>query len=338
MKITCARDELVAEARRRLPRRLDPRHRADPVRDPAPRRRTARSSSPRPTWSSRCARRSRPQVDGRGRGRHPRQAARRSRAAAAGERGDDRVPPGGGRRPDRLRARRATRLNTLQRRGLPAAAGRRRAAARDRPRGAARDGRPCRAVRVARRVAPGADRHPRALRGRQARDGRDRLLPALGQGDAARRPRAGARGDHPGARAPGARRGSARRGDTIELGVHENHVVFGDRRRVADDAPHRRPVPELQAAAARDVRGRADAAARGAPRRRPPRLRDGAAQLAAAAALRRGRADGLGADPGRGRGARVAAGRATRASRSRSASTPSSCATASSRSTATRCA
>ncbi len=105
----------------------------------------------------------------------------------------------------------------LQRRGLPAAAGRRRAAALDRPRGAARDDRPRRALRVARRVAPGADRDPRPLRGGEARDGRDRLVPALGQGDRARRGRAGARGDHPGPRADGAvaprrrRHGRARR-------------------------------------------------------------------------------------------------------------------------------
>ena len=38
-------------------------------------------------------------------------------------------------------------------------------------------------------------------------------------------------------------------GDTIELGVQENQVVFGADGDVADDAPHRRPVPELQAAA-----------------------------------------------------------------------------------------
>ena len=43
------------------------------------------------------------------------------------------------------------------------------------------------AVRVARRIAAGADRNPRALRGRQARDGRDRLLPVVGEGDGARR-------------------------------------------------------------------------------------------------------------------------------------------------------
>ena len=49
--------------------------------------------------------------------------------------------------------------------------------------------------------------------------------------------------------------------DEIEVGVHENQVIFARRRRLADDAPHRRPVPELPAAAARDVRARARRAA-----------------------------------------------------------------------------
>ena len=61
-------------------------------------------------------------------------------------------------------------------------------------------------VSVAGRVAPGADRHPRSLRRREARHGRDRLLPARRQGDGARRRHgAGARGDRPGPRAHGAR-------------------------------------------------------------------------------------------------------------------------------------
>src|SRR5512132_3737265 len=66
----------------------------------------------------------------------------------------------------------------------------------------------------------------------------------------------------------------AQSGDTVELGVHENQVVFA-----ADDTPHRRPVPELQAAAARDVRARADAAAQRAARRGAPCRRDGAAHV-----------------------------------------------------------
>ena len=68
---------------------------------------------------------------------------------------------------------------------------------------------------------------------------------------------------------------------------------------------------------------------RRAHRRRAPHLPAGAEERAAAAGLPGGRADGLGPDAGHRRGARVAAGRRSRASRSRSASTPSSCATAS---------
>ena len=102
----------------------------------------------------------------------------------------------------------------LQRRGLPAAAGGRGGRApRDRARELARDGGAGQPLRVARRVAPGADRCPDALRAGKARDGRDRLLPALGQGDAARRDGAGARGDRAGARARGARPDRAGRRD-----------------------------------------------------------------------------------------------------------------------------
>ena len=71
--------------------------------------------------------------------------------------------------------------------------------------------------------------------------------------------------------------------DEVELGLQENHVIFVGRRRRPDDPPHRRPVPELPATAARAVRVRGADAARGARRRRPPRVADGAAQLAASA-------------------------------------------------------
>ncbi len=64
-------------------------------------------------------------------------------------------------------------------------------------------------LRVARREPARAHGDLRELRARQARDGRDRLLPARRQGDRVPRPAARARGDHPGASAPGARRGSA---------------------------------------------------------------------------------------------------------------------------------
>ena len=87
------------------------------------------------------------------------------------------------------------------------------------------------------------------------------------------------------------------------------------RRHVADDAPHRRPVPELPPAAAGAVRARARAAARGGARGRAPRLADGAAQLAAAPALRRRRADGVA------RSRRTSARRASRCRR-RTRATP----------------
>ena len=63
------------------------------------------------------------------------------------------------------------------------------------------------------------------------------------------------------ARALGAARLAAGAGD-VELGVHENHVIFACGRRLADEPADRRPVPELQAAPAGDVRGRDRAPAR----------------------------------------------------------------------------
>ena len=62
---------------------------------------------------------------------------------------------------------------------------------------------------------------------RQADDGRDRLLPARGEGDRRRRAAPRPRGDHPGPRAAGARADRRRRATRSQLGVHENHVVFG---------------------------------------------------------------------------------------------------------------
>ena len=146
------------------------------------------------------------------------------------------------------------------------------------------------------------------------------------------RRRAGARGDRPGARARGARAGSRPARTTVQLGVHENQVVFGvdgvwlTTRRIDGQFPnYRQLLPEsVRARAARcrahellDVVRRMAVMAQ---RNSPLRLRFAEGEL-----------DGLGADAGRRRGARVAAGAVRRASRSRSASTPSSCATASSR-------
>ena len=180
----CAR-RAGGEARPRFARRLDPRHRAGALRNPSLRRgrhdhaRRHRHGALAADDARRAGRRRR-------RGGHPRQAARRARAPAARERRDDRIPAGGGHGADRLRPVQLA-AERLQRRGLPAAPGHRRAAALDRPRGAAGDGRPGRPVGLARRVAAGAHRHPRPLRGGQARDGRHRLVPAVGEGDGARR-------------------------------------------------------------------------------------------------------------------------------------------------------
>ena len=187
----------------------------------------------------------------RGVGRRAGPAAARPGAAAAGRRGDDRAQArgGGGRDPLRLGDLPAAHL---QRGGLPAAAGGRGGgAARGRPRDGADHGRAGQPLGLSRRVAPGADRRPDALRARPAGDGRDRLLPALGQGDRGRGHGAGARGDRPGARARRARPDRAG-GREDRAGRAREPGDLLDRRRAADDAPHRRAVPELQAARARE--------------------------------------------------------------------------------------
>ncbi|TML68807.1 MAG: DNA replication and repair protein RecF [Actinobacteria bacterium] len=81
---------------------------------------------------------------------------------------------------------------------------------------------------------------------------------------------------------------------------------------MAHESSHRRPVPELQPAPPGELRGGGDDAASAAPRGRSPRVRHGAAQLSAPAPVRRGRALGLSADPGRRGGARVARDRVRR--------------------------
>ena len=75
------------------------------------------------------------------------------------------------------------------------------------------------------------------------------------------RRRTGARGDHPGARAD---RGHAhrRRRRLARARRPREPGRLRRRRRHSDDAPHRRSVPELPAAAARDVRAHGRAAAR----------------------------------------------------------------------------
>ena len=190
----------------------------------------------------------------------------------------------------------------VQRGGLPAAAG----AHRDgdvlgRPRGAARDDRPRRARGLARRGAPRAHRRPRPVRRRQARHGGDRLVPARREGDVARLACSRARGDRPQPRAAGALAHPRRRRRDRGRRAGEPGALL-DRRRLAHDAPDRRPVPELPAAPARGVRARADDLARRAARCRAARCGDDPARDAAAAALRRRRGHGRRADA---RGRRV---------------------------------
>ena len=114
-------------------------------------------------------------------------------------------------------------------------------------------------------------------------------------------------GDRPGARATELSR-IAQDGGELRIGVQENHVVFGagdvwlTTRRIDGQFPnYKQLLPETFEHEVTLDRG-------GVPRGRAPRLGDGAAQLAAPPPLCRGRADGLGADPGRRRGEGVAAG------------------------------
>ena len=142
------------------------------------------------------------------------------------------------------------------------------------PRPAATPSSPCRprafvetigkvaALRLARRDAADPHRHPRLRVGPGAADGRDRLLPPVGEGDAARaaarrapsRPtcrRARCRSSRASRSRPRPRRCASR--------VRANQVVFEVGGIVAVLAPDRRPVPELPPAAARDLRARAAA-------------------------------------------------------------------------------
>ena len=213
---------------------------------------------------------------------------------------------------------------------------RRDADVRGRARAAAGDDRPRRARGVARRGAPGADRRSRPVRAatssswpRPTRTGsrsRRRRSPA---------PLPELEAIVPEPRAAGAC-AHRRRRRRDRVGVQENQVLFSAGGVLAHDAPHRRPVPELPAASAGDVRARAD------DRRAvelldvvAPRRGDDPARDAAPAALRRGRAHGGRADAG---GRRVEASRCRclhRRARSRSGSTPSSSRTGSRRSRAT---
>ena len=221
----------------------------------------------------------------------------------------DRAPAGGRRRVRSPRARRATGCTRIRRRGLPAPAVGRRAAARDRPR------RRCsrRSARVARSASRDESRPVLTgilvrFEGRQAR----RWPRPTRTGSPSRRREldgrgAGARGDHPGPRARRSSRGSRRGGDdasssacTRTTSSSAPATPWLTTRRIDGQFPnYRQLLPETFEHRARRCRARA-------ARRRPPRRGDGAAQLAAAAPLRRGRADDLGAD------ARTSARRASR--------------------------
>ena len=184
------------------------------------------SSSPRPTWSSRCAPRSRRRWTAKARSSSRAGCWSTCRACCPTGEVDARAPRRGERRCRSRCGAAEYRLQHLQRRGLPAAARRRGAPTLTRRR----------ATRCSTTVAPvsravSRDESRPVLTGilvrferRQARDGRDRLVPALGQGDADR-----------GRRCRSSRRSSRRArstelariahgGGTIELGVHENQV------------------------------------------------------------------------------------------------------------------
>ena len=121
------------------------------------------------------------------------------------------------------------------------------------------------ALGLARRDAPGADRHPRHRRGAAAADGRDRLLPAVGQGDPARVAAVGlVRGQRAGSRAAASSAGSSRAATSTRctIGVRQNQIVFQVGRHRALLAADRGAVPQLPPAAARRLRARAHARAR----------------------------------------------------------------------------
>ena len=257
MKLTCARDELVDEARAssRAPSRRGRPSRSSPASCCA--RPTGRSSSPPPTWSSRSARRSRREVEGEGAVVVPGSLlvdiARllpdaRSRSSTGRRRASRRVTCGPA----------SYRLHTYSAEDFPrlpevddGAAFTRRPRTR-----CSRRSRRVVALGLAGRVAPGADRHPGALRaGKLVMAATDSYRLAVKETELD--------GSAPELEAivPAraltelARIAQARRRSSSSAS-HENQVVFGAGDVVADDAPHRRPVPELPAAPARDVRAR----------------------------------------------------------------------------------
>ena len=97
-------------------------------------------------------------------------------------------------------------------------------------------------------------------------------------------------------------------GGTLELGRAGEPGAVRDRRHLADHSPNRRAVPEVRGAPPEGLRARCRAAEGGTAGGRPEDVGHGAPQLSASPALQRGGGDGLDADAGCRRGARVAAG------------------------------
>ena len=274
---------------------------------------------------------------GRRRARRAREAAGRPGAAPAGGRGDD-LAIGRRTAPRRsARARTPSRVNVFAAEDFPRLPAVDVPLQRDRRAGAARDHRP----RVARSAS--RDESRPVLTGILVHFEGDTLVMAATDSYRLSVKETSARRTGPEleaiipARALGELARIAAGAEDVQLGVNENHVVFGvgdawlTTRRIDGQFPNvKQLLPESFERGARP-------APRRAARDRPSRGRDGAAQHAAAAPVRRGRAARSR------RRARTSARRASRcrsptpASRSRSASTRSSSARASSRSPTTPC-
>ena len=245
-----------AEARRRRPRCVDAHCRPDPRRHPACVQSAGRSSSRRPTWSSRSARRS-----------TPRSTATEQWSCRGGCSSTCRDCFPTARSSSSIREEESI----LQVRCGPAEYRLNTYSAEDFPRLPDVDAAPTHTVetrmRCSRRSASVGRAVSRdearpvltgilvALRRREARHGGDRLVPALVQGDADRGQGARARGDRAGACARGGPPARDRRRHARARRPGEPGAVR-DRRHVADDAPHRGPVPEVRRAAAEGVHAR----------------------------------------------------------------------------------
>ena len=276
LKITCSAGRARPE---RWASSAGPSRRAQPCRSSSGillrgERRRASSSRP-PTWSCRCALRSPAQVEGDGAVVVPGRTLARHRPLAAGRRGHDRAPARRGASSTSRRGARATACTRTTPEDFPrlpeldAVE-----TSRRRPRAAARDDRPRRPRRVARRVAAGADGHPRPVRagGQLVMAATDSYRLAVKQtplGGAVAR----AGGDRARPRAlAGAGPHRRRRRRDRSVGVHENQVVFGadgvwlTTRRIDGQFPNYRQL--LPEAFEHELR----CPARRAARRRSPRL------------------------------------------------------------------